>query len=103
VASFYFTRARRSSTPDARHSEATSHYVATQVGNPYHSRMATPESRPATRAIARVYRLGSEPGDDLSACTTPEERVAMVAILSRRMWELTGRPVPTYSRREMPV
>ncbi|MGI8519088.1 MAG: hypothetical protein ACR2MC_00505 [Actinomycetota bacterium] len=50
----------------------------------------------------RVYRLGDEPGDDLSAVSTPEERLAMVAELSRRMWELTGRPVPSYSRAAMP-
>jgi hypothetical protein len=43
----------------------------------------------------RVYRLGREPGDDLSAVSTPEQRLAMVAELSRRMWELTGRPVPS--------
>jgi len=27
----------------------------------------------------------------------------MVARLSHRMWELTGRPFPTYSRDAMPV
>ncbi len=50
----------------------------------------------------RLYRLGDEPGDDLSAVSTPEERLAMVAELSRRMWELTGRPAPSYSRPGMP-
>ncbi len=50
----------------------------------------------------RVYRLGDEPGDDLSAVSTPEERLAMVAELSRRMWELTGRAVPSYPRSAMP-
>ena len=50
----------------------------------------------------RVYRLGREPGDDLSAVSTPEQRLAMVAELSRRMWELTGRPVPSYPRAAMP-
>ena len=51
----------------------------------------------------RRYRLGEEPADDLSASTTPEERLEMVAVLSRRMWELTGRPTPTYRRDQMPA
>ena len=50
----------------------------------------------------RVYRLGEEPGDDLRASTTPEQRLEMVAELSRRMWELTGQPVPRYERSRMP-
>jgi hypothetical protein len=50
----------------------------------------------------RVYRLGEEPGDDLSAVSTPEQRLAMVAELSRRMWTLTGRPLPSYTRASMP-
>ena len=52
---------------------------------------------------ARVVRLGEEPGDDLSATTTVEERLAMVSELSRRMWELTGRPLPTYTRATLPA
>ena len=50
----------------------------------------------------RVYRLGEEPGDDLSAVTTPEQRLEMVAVLTQRMWELTGHPAPSYRREEMP-
>ena len=50
-----------------------------------------------------VFQLGREPADDLSATTTAAERLEMVVILSRRMWELTGRPIPVYSRSEMPV
>jgi hypothetical protein len=52
--------------------------------------------------VARIYRLGEEPVDDLSAISTPEQRIAMVAVLSRRMWELTGRETPSYSRAAMP-
>lgn len=52
---------------------------------------------------AHVYRLGEEPGDDLSAVTTAEQRVAMVWELTARMWALTGRPLPSYARAEMPV
>lgn len=50
----------------------------------------------------RRFRLGEEPGDDLSATTTPEERLVMVTVLSRRMWELSGRTVPSYRRDQMP-
>lgn len=61
---------------------------------------------PADRATTfpvQVFRLGREPGDDLSATSTAEERVAMVAILSTRMWELTGRKPPAYTRSSIPV
>ena len=51
---------------------------------------------------ARVVRLGEEPGDDLSMLLTPADRFELVATLSRRMWELTGRPFPNYTRAEMP-
>jgi hypothetical protein len=66
--------------------------------------MPSSERSPSPRRdwTARVYRLGEEPGDDLSAVSTAEERLAMLAELSRRMWSLTGRPVPSYSRAEMP-
>jgi hypothetical protein len=62
----------------------------------------TRSTRTRQGGSARVYRLGEEPGDDLSALTTPEQRLAMVTVLSRRMWELTGRPVPSYERASMP-
>lgn len=61
------------------------------------------------RALARAswpvrrFRLGDEPGDDLSASTTPEERLAMMETLSREAWVLTGRPFPDYRRDESPV
>ncbi len=61
---------------------------------------------PSDRAAAfpvRVYRLGHEPGDDLMASTTAEERVAMVAELTARMWELAGGTHATYSRQTIPV
>ncbi|HUO51577.1 MAG TPA: hypothetical protein VMT93_03585 [Gemmatimonadaceae bacterium] len=51
----------------------------------------------------RIYRLGEEPPDDLSAQTTAAERIEMVWELSRRMWELTGKPIPQYDRAHMPV
>jgi len=51
----------------------------------------------------RVYRLGDEPGDDLTDVTTAEQRLQMVWELTARMWELSGRPRPSYSRSDMPV
>ena len=63
----------------------------------------------AARALARrswpvrKYRLGAEPGDDLSAFTTPEDRLAMMWPLALEAWELTGKPLPTYLRDETPV
>lgn len=51
----------------------------------------------------RVYRLGEEPGDNLSEQTTAEERLQILAELSRRMWEWSGRELPAYTRATMPV
>lgn len=51
----------------------------------------------------RVYKLGEEPPDDLSATTTAEERLAMMWPLARQAWALTGKPLPDYSRRETPI
>lgn len=51
----------------------------------------------------RIYRLGEEPSEDLSATTTPKERLAMVEELTREAWELAGLPWPTYRRSEIPV
>ena len=66
--------------------------------------MPDSHSGPRRRELqARVFRLGDEPGDDLSATTTVEQRLEMVVELSRRMWELTGQPVPSYTRSTMPV
>jgi len=50
----------------------------------------------------RVYRLGAEPSDDLSA-TPPEERLAMVETLSLEAFPLSGRSLPAYRREESPV
>jgi hypothetical protein len=72
----------------------------------FRSPMPSSESEPDVpprRWSARIYRLGEEPGDDLSAVTTAEERLAMVAELSRRMWSLTGRPAPVYQRAGIPA
>ena len=51
----------------------------------------------------RVYRLGNEPGDDLSSTTTAEERLAMMWPLTLEAWELARLPIPGYSREETPM
>jgi hypothetical protein len=51
----------------------------------------------------RVYRLGDEPGDDLSASTTAEQRLAMMWPLTVEAWALAGLPLPTYARSETPI
>jgi hypothetical protein len=50
-----------------------------------------------------VHRLGEEPPDDLSALTTPEERLAMMELLALEAFALWGRPLPSYGRGESPV
>jgi hypothetical protein len=52
--------------------------------------------------IAR-FRLGEEPSDDLSAVTTPVQRVAMVWTLTESAWKLAGRRFPDYDRRSIPA
>jgi hypothetical protein len=62
-----------------------------------------------TRATGRAtwpvrrFRLGSEPSDDLSALSTPEERLEMMWPLTLEAWSLAGRPIPEYRRDATPV
>lgn len=51
----------------------------------------------------RVYRLGEEPGDDLSGETTPAERLAMMWPLALEAWAVAGRALPSYRRHELPL
>jgi hypothetical protein len=62
-------------------------------------------ARVAARAAwpIRRYRLGEEPGDDLSATTTAAERLAMVWELTLDTWASAGKPLPAYSRAETPI
>jgi hypothetical protein len=62
------------------------------------------ESRRRDRASWPVatYRAGEEPSDDLSDVTTAAERVAMMAELAESAWRIAGRPLPSYSRGNIP-
>lgn len=50
----------------------------------------------------KAFRLGKEPGDDLSERTTPEERIAMMWRLASDAWTSAGRRLPAYTRDRMP-
>jgi hypothetical protein len=58
---------------------------------------------PRSDWTVRKYALGQEPGDDLSASTTAEQRLAMMWSLALRAWALTGSPLPDYQRANSPV
>jgi hypothetical protein len=63
------------------------------------------EQRRAARAhwpITR-HRLTDEPSDDVSAVTTPAERIAMMWTLAEAAWKLAGLPWPTYERGSVPT
>ena len=51
----------------------------------------------------RVFKLGEEPLDDLSATTTVAERLAMMWPLAVEAWRVAGLPIPEYSRSEAPT
>ena len=51
----------------------------------------------------RIYALDEHPGDDLSASTSAEERLAMVWELTVGAWEFAGLPLPDYLRDQAPV
>jgi hypothetical protein len=56
-----------------------------------------------SRMTARVVPLRSDEAGDARVGGTAEERLALLAELSRRMWALTQRPLPSYTRSTMPV
>jgi len=69
---------------------------------------AEEEARRARAAVRkdwpiRVYKLGEEPPEDLSATTTAAERLAMMWPLALQAWAFTGKPLPTYTRAETPI
>ena len=61
--------------------------------------------RRAARAAWPIacFALGDESADDISAVTTPAERIAMMRPLAETAWKLAGRPLPTYDRQHLPV
>ena len=63
------------------------------------------ERRRAARAAWPIVRsrLGEEPSDDLSDVTTPSERVAMMWVLAESAWKMAGRPIPDYTRSNIPA
>jgi len=65
---------------------------------------AARRARAAGRASwpIRRFRLGEEPSDDLSATTTVTQRLEMMWPLAVEAWSLTGRPLPSYSRDQIP-
>lgn len=52
---------------------------------------------------ARIVPLRSDEASDNRVAGTAEERLAVLADLSQRMWAQTGRPIPQYTRAAMPV
>lgn len=50
----------------------------------------------------RKFALGQEPSEDIRAETSVEQRLAMMWPLAVRAWTLSGRPMPQYSRAEIP-
>jgi hypothetical protein len=67
------------------------------------------ERERATRAEARrswpirKFRLGEEPGEDLSATTTAKERLEMMWPMTVDAWTLAGKKIPDYPRNKTPV
>jgi hypothetical protein len=52
---------------------------------------------------ARVVPLRSDEAGDGRVGGSVAERLALVGELSRRMWALTKRPMPSYTRETMPA
>ncbi len=60
-----------------------------------------PRSEWPVRVVASHDASASS--ENLAGTLPPAELVALVWELSARMWELTGRPQPTYTRGSIPV
>ena len=52
---------------------------------------------------ARVVPLDSDEAADARVAGSAAQRLAILADLSRRMWALTKRPIPSYTRDTIPV
>jgi hypothetical protein len=68
------------------------------------SRDESSRGRAHRRAEWRVrsFRLGEEPGDDLSETTSVEERLSMMWPLAVEAWTVSGRSIPVYDRTSLP-
>jgi hypothetical protein len=55
------------------------------------------------RLPVRIVPLSSDEAEDSYVAGTIDERLALVARLSRRAWAATGRPMPSYTRATIPV
>ncbi len=66
--------------------------------------MSTFEERRRARAGWPIRRatLADEPLTDERIPESADERVAMVAVLTRAQWAMSGKELPRYSRAEMP-
>jgi len=51
----------------------------------------------------RIVPLHSAEAGDARVEGTPTERLKVTSELSQRAWSLTGKPLPTHARRDMPV
>ena len=62
-------------------------------------------ARAAARAswVVRRTTLAADDDDDLSASTTANERLAMMARLALDAWASSGLPLPSYRREETPA
>ncbi len=51
----------------------------------------------------RIVPLAGKEASDGRVGGTIDERLSLLAELSRRAWASTGKPVPSYTRKTMPV
>ena len=63
------------------------------------------EQRSGARATWPVRRATLDDDGDaqLSAATSPEERIAMMTALAEEAWRLADQPLPQYDRSSAPV
>lgn len=55
------------------------------------------------RIPVRIVPLASNEAEDAYVEGSIDERLALLARLSRRAWAATGRPIPSYPRAAIPV
>lgn len=55
------------------------------------------------RIPVRIVPLASDEAEESYVEGSIDERLALLARLSRRAWAATGRPIPSYSRANIPV